>query len=160
MLISTIGLSDDVERVGNTGVAIELSDQGARTGIVYMVQLRNETSALGLFGSLPVGSDRTVAVARRQGYYCFARGWRWTESLCFAPSLHLLFLLLLFCRTSGLMDASSHLTYQTYQTLALRTFILISWLALLISGSSSLLLSASPVRIFLIRSLHISWFYD
>ena len=34
MLISTIGLSDGVERVGKTGVVIELSGQGARTGIV------------------------------------------------------------------------------------------------------------------------------
>lgn len=67
MLISTIVLSDGVERVGKTGVAIELSDQGARTGIVYMIQLRNETSASGLFDSLLAGSDRTVAVARRQG---------------------------------------------------------------------------------------------
>jgi hypothetical protein len=67
MLISTIVLSDGVERVGKTGVAIELSDQGARTGIVYMIQLRNETSASGLFDSLLAGSDRTVAVAKRQG---------------------------------------------------------------------------------------------
>ena len=67
MLISTIVLSDGVERVGKTGVAIELSDQGARTGIVYMIQLRNETSASGLFDSLLAGSDRNVAVARRQG---------------------------------------------------------------------------------------------
>ena len=66
MLISTIGLSDGVERVGKTGVAIEPSDQGALSGIVYMIQLRNETSALGLFDSLLAGSDRTVAVARRQ----------------------------------------------------------------------------------------------
>ena len=66
MLISTIGLSDDVGHVGKTGVAIELSGQGARTGIVYMIQLRNKVSALGLFDSLLAGSDRTVAVARRQ----------------------------------------------------------------------------------------------
>ena len=61
--ISTIVLSDGVERVGETGVAIELSDQGARTGIVYMTQLRNETSVSGLFDSVLTGSDRTVAVA-------------------------------------------------------------------------------------------------
>ena len=67
MLISTIVLSDGVERVGKTGVAIELSDQGARMGVVYMVQLRNETSASGLFDSLLAGSDRAVAVAKRQG---------------------------------------------------------------------------------------------
>jgi len=60
MLISTIVLTDGVERVGKTGVAIELSHEGARTGIVYMIQLRNETSASGLFDSLLVGSDRAV----------------------------------------------------------------------------------------------------
>lgn len=58
VLISTIVLTDGVERVGKTGVAIELSDKGARTGIVYMIQLRNETSAGGLFDSLLAGSDR------------------------------------------------------------------------------------------------------
>ena len=52
MLISTIVLSDGVDRVGKAGVAIELTDFGARTGIGYMVQLRNETSASGLFDSL------------------------------------------------------------------------------------------------------------
>jgi hypothetical protein len=59
VLISTIVLTDGVERVGKTGVAIELSDKGARTGIVYMIQLRNETSACGLFDSLLAGSDRS-----------------------------------------------------------------------------------------------------
>ncbi|ESK89306.1 gef1 [Moniliophthora roreri MCA 2997] len=59
VLISTIVLTDGVERVGKTGVAIELSDQGARTGIVYMLQLRNEQSAGGLFDSLLEGSDRS-----------------------------------------------------------------------------------------------------
>jgi hypothetical protein len=38
-LVSTIVLTDGVERVGKTGVAIELSDQGDRTGIVYMLQV-------------------------------------------------------------------------------------------------------------------------
>lgn len=60
VLISTIVLTDGVERVGKTGVAIELSDKGARTGIVYMIQLRNEASAGGLFESLLAGSDRAV----------------------------------------------------------------------------------------------------
>jgi len=60
VLISTIVLTDGVERVGKTGVAIELSDKGARTGIVYMIQLRNETSAGGLFDSLLAGSDRAA----------------------------------------------------------------------------------------------------
>ena len=67
MLISTIVLSDGVERVGKTGVTIELSDQGARMGIVHMIQLRNEMSTSRLFDSLLAGSDRTVAVAKQQG---------------------------------------------------------------------------------------------
>lgn len=58
MLISTIVLTDGVERVGKTGIAIELSDAGARTGIVYMIQLRNEKSAGGLYETLLTGSDR------------------------------------------------------------------------------------------------------
>ncbi|KAJ7293659.1 hypothetical protein C8J57DRAFT_1429420 [Mycena rebaudengoi] len=58
ILISTIVLTDGVERVGKTGVAIELSDKGARTGIIYMIQLRSEKSAGGLFDSLLDGSDR------------------------------------------------------------------------------------------------------
>ena len=60
ILISTIVLTDGVERVGKTGVAIELSDKGTRTGIIYMIQLRNEKSAGGLFDSLLVGSDRAL----------------------------------------------------------------------------------------------------
>ncbi|KAF8912751.1 hypothetical protein CPB84DRAFT_1841193 [Gymnopilus junonius] len=60
VLISTIVLTDGVERVGKTGVAIELSDKGARTGIIYMIQLRNESSAGGLFDSLLAGSDRAT----------------------------------------------------------------------------------------------------
>lgn len=60
VLISTIVLTDGVERVGKTGVAIELSNNGARTGIVYMIQLRNEKSAGGLFESLLAGSDRAA----------------------------------------------------------------------------------------------------
>ncbi|OCB85694.1 hypothetical protein A7U60_g7345 [Sanghuangporus baumii] len=60
ILISTIVLTDGVERVGKTGVAIELSDNGARTGIVYMIQLRNEKSAGGLYENLLSGSDRRV----------------------------------------------------------------------------------------------------
>lgn len=59
VLISTIVLADGVERVGKTGVAIELSDRGQRTGVVYMLQLRNESSAGGLFESLLAGSDRS-----------------------------------------------------------------------------------------------------
>ncbi|KAI0756608.1 hypothetical protein C8Q80DRAFT_1264647 [Daedaleopsis nitida] len=58
VLISTIVLTDGVERVGKTGVAIELSDKGMRTGVVYMLQLRNEKSAGGLFNELLAGSDR------------------------------------------------------------------------------------------------------
>ncbi|WVF70066.1 hypothetical protein IAT40_004853 [Kwoniella sp. CBS 6097] len=60
MLISTIVLTDGVERVAKTGVAVEISDRGQRTGIVYMIQLRNEKSAMGLFESLLQGSDRAI----------------------------------------------------------------------------------------------------
>lgn len=59
-LISTIVLTDGVERVGKVGVAVELSDRGNRTGIVYMLQMRSEESAGGLFGQLLEGSDRTA----------------------------------------------------------------------------------------------------
>ena len=59
VLISTIVLTDGVERVGKTGVAVELSDKGSRTGIIYMIQLRNELAAVGLYESLLAGSDRT-----------------------------------------------------------------------------------------------------
>ncbi|KLO20261.1 hypothetical protein SCHPADRAFT_934853 [Schizopora paradoxa] len=61
MLISTMVLTDGVERVGKTGVAIEISDKGARTGIVYMLQLRNEKAAGNLFDLLIAGSDRGFA---------------------------------------------------------------------------------------------------
>lgn len=57
-LISTIILTDGVERVGRTGVAVELSDKGEHTGVIYMIQLRNESSARGLYDSLLAGSDR------------------------------------------------------------------------------------------------------
>ncbi|KAH9937083.1 uncharacterized protein B0H18DRAFT_1081365 [Fomitopsis serialis] len=60
VIISTIVLVDGVERVGKTGVAVELSDRGRRSGIVYMLQLRNEKSAGGLFDSLIAGSDRSA----------------------------------------------------------------------------------------------------
>ncbi|ORX34393.1 hypothetical protein BD324DRAFT_643385 [Kockovaella imperatae] len=60
MLISTIVLTDGVERVAKTGVAVEISDKGKRTGIIYMIQLRNENSAAGLFESLLAGSDRST----------------------------------------------------------------------------------------------------
>jgi hypothetical protein len=60
MIISTIVLTDGVERVAKTGVAVEISDKGQRTGIIYMIQLRNEKSAAGLFESLLAGSDRAV----------------------------------------------------------------------------------------------------
>lgn len=57
-MISTIILTDGVERVGKTGIAIELSDTGRRTGIVYMIQLKNESTANSLFDALLAGSDR------------------------------------------------------------------------------------------------------
>jgi hypothetical protein len=58
VLVSTIVLADGVERVGKTGVAIELSDAGKRTGIVYMIQCKNEQAANGFFNTLLMGSDR------------------------------------------------------------------------------------------------------
>ncbi|CDW97952.1 hypothetical protein [Sporisorium scitamineum] len=66
-LISTIVLTDGVERVGKVGVAVELSDQGNRTGIIYMLQMRSEESAGGLFGQLLEGSDRTAAAISMGG---------------------------------------------------------------------------------------------
>ncbi|EGG10635.1 uncharacterized protein MELLADRAFT_115506 [Melampsora larici-populina 98AG31] len=57
-MISTMVLTDGVERVGRTGVAVDLSDNGRRTGIVYMLQLKSEKSAIGLFEQLLEGSDR------------------------------------------------------------------------------------------------------
>ncbi|GAA5894598.1 hypothetical protein JCM5296_002899 [Sporobolomyces johnsonii] len=63
-LISTIVLTDGVERVGKTGVAIELSDQGDRTGIVYMLQMKTEQAATGLFEQLLLGSDRAAGGKR------------------------------------------------------------------------------------------------
>lgn len=59
VMISAIVLTDGVERVGKTGVAIELSNQGQRTGVVYMIQLRNEEAAVTLFEGLLKGSDRS-----------------------------------------------------------------------------------------------------
>lgn len=62
VLISTIVLEDGVERVGKTGVAVEISDNGSRTGIVYMLQLKTEQSATGLFQQLLLGSTRASAM--------------------------------------------------------------------------------------------------
>lgn len=59
VIISTIVLTDGIERVARTGVAVEISDQGQRTGIIYMIQLRNEASAGGFYESLVAGSDRS-----------------------------------------------------------------------------------------------------
>lgn len=58
VLISTLILTDGVERVGKTGVAVELSDRGQRTGIVYMIQTKGEKYATELFDGLLAGSDR------------------------------------------------------------------------------------------------------
>ncbi|GAC71332.1 hypothetical protein PANT_2d00059 [Moesziomyces antarcticus T-34] len=68
-LISTIVLTDGVERVGKVGVAVELSDRGNRTGIIYMLQMRSEESASGLFGQLLEGSDRTAAATSMAGSF-------------------------------------------------------------------------------------------
>lgn len=62
MLVSTIILTDAVERVGKVGVAVEVSDNGIHTGIIYMLQMRSEESAQGLFGELIDGGSRTVAI--------------------------------------------------------------------------------------------------
>lgn len=67
-LISTIVLTDGVERIGKVGLAVELSDSGNRTGIVYMLQMRSEESAGGLFGQLLEGSDRTAGAGGNPGY--------------------------------------------------------------------------------------------
>ena len=63
-LISTIVLEDGVERVGKTGVAVELSDKGLRTGMVYMIQTKDEKAANGLFNGLLAGSDRSEVSGR------------------------------------------------------------------------------------------------
>lgn len=86
-MISTIVVTDGVERVGRTGVAVDLSDNGVMTGIVYMLQVRrrvwlsieredavtdalsepqmkNEKSATGLFEQLLQGSDRRSGTGR------------------------------------------------------------------------------------------------
>jgi len=63
VLISTIVLVDGVERVGRVGVAVELSDKGERTGIIYMLQMKSETSAAGLYQQLLLGSDRAEAIS-------------------------------------------------------------------------------------------------
>ncbi|WVO15823.1 hypothetical protein L204_103485 [Cryptococcus depauperatus] len=60
VLLSTVLSTDGVERVAKTGIAIEVSDRGRRTGVVYMIQLGNEKSAAGLFHTLLVGSDRAL----------------------------------------------------------------------------------------------------
>lgn len=65
VFISTIVLEDGVERVGKTGVAIELGDNGQRTGLVYMLQLKAEASATGLYQQLLLGSSRASAMALR-----------------------------------------------------------------------------------------------
>lgn len=52
-LVSTIVLTDGVERVGKTGVAIELSDRGQRTGIIYMLQVRVRATKLDRRDSSP-----------------------------------------------------------------------------------------------------------
>ena len=58
VLISTLVLVDGVERVGKTGIAVELSANGRRTGIVYLMQCKDEKSATSLFDGLLAGSDR------------------------------------------------------------------------------------------------------
>lgn len=64
VLISTLILEDGVERVGKTGVAVELSDKGHRTGVVYMIQTKDEKAANELFTNLLAGSDRSEVGGR------------------------------------------------------------------------------------------------
>lgn len=59
VIISSIVLPVAVERVGKTGVAVELSDMGRLTGIVYMLHMRSDESANGLFEQLLQGSSRS-----------------------------------------------------------------------------------------------------
>ncbi|GJE87627.1 RhoGEF domain-containing protein [Phanerochaete sordida] len=59
VLISTLVFEDGVERVGKCGVAVNLSDKGVRTGVVYMIQTKNEKDASTLFNALLAGSDRS-----------------------------------------------------------------------------------------------------
>ena len=50
-IISTIVLEDGVERVGKTGVAVELSHEGDRTGIVHMLQVSSGAASFSkIFG--------------------------------------------------------------------------------------------------------------
>jgi len=63
VLISTIVLEDGVERVGKCGVAVNLSDKGVRTGMVYMIQTKNEKDASKLFNALLAGSNRSEVQA-------------------------------------------------------------------------------------------------
>lgn len=60
VIISSIVLPIAVERFGKTGLAVELSDQGRLTGIVYMLHMRSEESANGLFQQLLAGSGRSA----------------------------------------------------------------------------------------------------
>ena len=58
-MISSIILPNAVQRVGKTGLAVELSDFGRLSGIVYMLHMRSEESANGLFQQLLSGSARS-----------------------------------------------------------------------------------------------------
>lgn len=60
LLISNYVLLDAVERVGKTGIAVEMSDNGKRTGIIYLIQLKSENSVRGLFDELVKNSGRDV----------------------------------------------------------------------------------------------------
>lgn len=58
-IISSIILPIAVQRVGRTGLAVELSDYGRLTGVVYMLHMRSEESANGLHQQLLTGSARS-----------------------------------------------------------------------------------------------------
>lgn len=52
-LISTLVLPDGgAHRMGRTGLAVECSHDGMRTGVVYLLQLRSESSADGLYAAI------------------------------------------------------------------------------------------------------------
>ena len=60
VMISSIVLPMAVQRFGKTGLAIELSDMGRLTGVVYMFHMRSEESANGLYEQLLSGSSRSA----------------------------------------------------------------------------------------------------
>lgn len=73
VLLSAIVHTDAVERVGRAGIAVELAEDSHRTGIVYMLHMRSEESAAGLFEQLLDGSRRSTPIVSRSGTALSAR---------------------------------------------------------------------------------------